>query len=122
MLAINNAKNNHALHLLTLLSKGSSHGSMDYALALLRLARKESLEKVFVHLIFDGRSTDPNKTPTLLKDFDQKMRQIGIGRVVTGIGRGFAIDRDGNDREKTKVAYDALVFGKGREVQVPSQG
>lgn len=123
LIAIRNAKKNKgSLHLLTLLSKGSSHGTMDYALELLKLARREKLQKVFVHMIFDGRSTEKGKTPALLAEFSKQMIDIGTGRIVTGMGRGLALDRDGNYLEKTKVAYDALVFGKGKKVRVPSRG
>lgn len=123
LLAIKNAKeNNGSLHLLTMLSKGSSHGSMDYALELLQLAGRERLRRVFVHLIFDGRSTERGKTPALLSEFSKDMIDIGVGRIVTGMGRGYALDRDGNYLGKTKVAYDALVFGKGRKIRVPIRG
>jgi 2,3-bisphosphoglycerate-independent phosphoglycerate mutase len=103
-----------ALHLLVLLSKKSSHGSVDYPLALLRLAKERNLRKVYIHIIFDGRSTDPGSAPQLLEEFGREMEAIGIGQIVSGMGRGIALDRDKNYRKKTKLAYDALVFGKGK--------
>ncbi len=112
--AIKNARERKgALHLLALLSKKSSHGTMDSPIAILKMAKKEGLKEVFIHLIFDGRSTKPGSAPHLLSEFEQEMEKIGLGKIVTGIGRGFALDRDNNYLEKTKVAYDALVFGKG---------
>jgi len=102
-----------ALHLLALLSKKSSHGTMDSPIAILKMAKKEGLKEVYIHLIFDGRSTKPGSAPRLLTEFEQEIEKIGLGKIVTGIGRGFALDRDNNYLEKTKVAYDALVFGKG---------
>jgi 2,3-bisphosphoglycerate-independent phosphoglycerate mutase len=105
-----------ALHLLALLSRKSSHGSVDYPLALLRLAKERGLRKVYIHIIFDGRSTDPGSAPQLLEEFGREMEGIGIGQIVSGMGRGVALDRDKNYREKTKLAYDALVFGKGKTV------
>jgi 2,3-bisphosphoglycerate-independent phosphoglycerate mutase len=101
------------LHLISLLSEKSSHGSIDYPLALLRLAKEHALVDVYIHAIFDGRSTEPGSAPALLNKLEEKVREIGIGKIVTGIGRGIALDRDGN-YQKTQCAYDALVFGTGK--------
>jgi 2,3-bisphosphoglycerate-independent phosphoglycerate mutase len=106
-----------SLHLIGLLTEKSSHGAMDYPLAILKMARDAGLEKVFLHMIFDGRSTEPGSAPQLLEKLESEMDKIGLGMVVTGIGRGIALDRDGN-YQKTQKAYDALVFGKGRKVAI----
>jgi 2,3-bisphosphoglycerate-independent phosphoglycerate mutase len=103
---------NTKLHLLALLTEKSSHGSIDYPLALLRMAKEHGLEQVNVHVIFDGRSTEPGSAPDLLEKFEQKIEEIGVGQIVTGIGRGIALDRDGN-YAKTQRAFDALVLGTG---------
>jgi 2,3-bisphosphoglycerate-independent phosphoglycerate mutase len=100
------------LHLIGLLTEKSSHGSIDYPLALLKMARQAGLEQVFVHVIFDGRSTEPGSAPALLKKLEMKMDEIGLGQIVSGIGRGIALDRDGN-YAKTKRAFDAFVSGVG---------
>jgi 2,3-bisphosphoglycerate-independent phosphoglycerate mutase len=102
-----------ALHLLTLLSEMSSHGTMEYPLALLRLAKEKGLKPVNVHIIFDGRGTEPGSAPLLLETFAKKMGAIGVGKIVSGVGRSFALDRDG-DYARTRIAYDAFVFGKGK--------
>jgi len=68
-----------------------------------------------VHAIFDGRSTRINSAPEFLEKLQKEMDTLGIGEFATGIGRGLALDRDG-DYRKTKQAYDALVFGVGRLV------
>ena len=102
-----------SLHLLGLLTEKSSHGSIDYPLALLKMAQQNGLENVFLHVIFDGRSTEPGSAPILLEKLEAQMSAIGIGRVVTGLGRGIALDRDGN-YAKIKRAYDALVWGVGK--------
>ena len=106
---------NKSLHLIGLLTEKSSHGSIDYPLALLRMAKSGGLEKVFLHVIFDGRSTDPGSAPGLLEKLETQVREIGVGQIVSGIGRGIALDRDGN-YAKTKRAYDLLVFGTGKKV------
>jgi 2,3-bisphosphoglycerate-independent phosphoglycerate mutase len=102
-----------ALHLLALLTKKSSHGSIDYPLALLRMARAEGIREAFVHIIFDGRSTEPGSAPALLEELDARLEEIGLGTIVDGVGRGLALDRDGNYGNIQKV-YEALVLGRGR--------
>lgn len=102
-----------SLHLLALLTEKSSHGSIDYPLALLQMAKERGLEQAYVHVIFDGRSTVPGSAPDLLHKLESKMDAIGLGQIVTGVGRGIALDRDGN-YGKIQRAYDALMLGKGR--------
>ncbi len=103
------------LHLIGLLSQKSSHGSIDYPLALLKMAKQQGLSDVYLHLIFDGRSTEPGSAPGLLEELEHAIRSIGIGKIVTGMGRGIALDRDGN-YNKTRAAYDALVYGQGKVI------
>jgi 2,3-bisphosphoglycerate-independent phosphoglycerate mutase len=102
-----------SLHLIGLLTEKSSHGSIDYPLALLRMAAAHGLRQVYLHLIFDGRSTEPGSAPALLENLESQVQEIGVGQIVSGMGRGIALDRDG-DYGKTRRAYDALVFGIGK--------
>ncbi len=114
--AIDRTKRKRAcLHLIGLLSEASSHGTIEYPLALLRLAQSRGLTRVSLHLVFDGRSTAPGSAPAMLEKLASQIAEIGIGQIVSGIGRGLALDRDGN-YDKTKRAYDALVFGVGKSV------
>jgi 2,3-bisphosphoglycerate-independent phosphoglycerate mutase len=113
---IHDVKQHHtSLHLIALLTEKSSHGSIDYPLALLKMAKTSGLENVYLHVIFDGRSTEPGSAPALLEKLEKQMNEIGLGQIVSGIGRGIALDRDGN-YGKTKRAYDAFVSGVGRMV------
>ena len=102
-----------ALHLFALLTKKSSHGSVDYPLALLGMAEREQFRDVFVHIIFDGRSTPPGSAPALLRELGQAMEKIGVGTIVSGVGRGLALDRDMN-WDRIRKAYDSLVSGTGK--------
>jgi 2,3-bisphosphoglycerate-independent phosphoglycerate mutase len=102
------------LHLIGLLSEKSSHGSIEYPLALLRMAQKHGLSKVYLHIIFDGRSTEPGSAPAWLEKLERQLDESAVGQVVTGVGRGIALDRAGN-YGKTQRAYDALVFGIGKK-------
>jgi len=106
-------QNKSTLHLIGLLTLKSSHGSIDYPLAILKMGKEHGLSKVCLHMILDGRSTEPGSAPALVKLLDEKIKEIGIGEIVTTIGRGIALDRDGN-YSKTQKAYDAFVYGKGR--------
>jgi 2,3-bisphosphoglycerate-independent phosphoglycerate mutase len=108
---------NASLHLIGLLTEKSSHGSIDYPLALLRMAKANGLSKVYLHIIFDGRSTEPGSAPAMLEKLESQVEAIGTGRIVSGVGRGIALDRDGN-YTKTQRAYDAFVFGVGKKYAV----
>ena len=105
------------LHLISLLTEKSSHGSLDYPLALLRMAKSGGVREVFVHLILDGRSTEPGSAPMLIEKLAARMNDIGVGQIVTSVGRGLALDRDGN-YPKTRRAYDAMVLGTGTAAAV----
>ena len=106
-----------SLHLIGLLTEKSSHGSIEYPLAILRMAKEAGLRDVYLHLIFDGRSTEPGSAPILLENLQTQLDEIGVGQIATGVGRGIALDRDGN-YGKTKRAFDAMVFGDGRKCSV----
>jgi DNA-binding SARP family transcriptional activator len=106
-----------SLHLIGLLTEKSSHGSIDYPLALLRLAATNGLRQAYLHLIFDGRSTEPGSAPAMLDKLESQVQEIGVGQIASAMGRGIALDRDG-DYDKTRRAYDALVFGAGKPCAV----
>ena len=108
-----------SLHLIGLLTEKSSHGSIEYPLALLRMAKACDLSQVYLHIIFDGRSTDPGSAPARLERLERQMEEIGVGQIVSGIGRGLALDRDGN-YAKTQRAFDAFVQGIGKHALVKS--
>lgn len=114
-----------ALHLLGLLSQKSSHGSIDYVLGLLKLARSKEFEQVYVHLITsgphlitEGRSTLPDCALNLLQRASEEIARIGVGTVVTVVGRGLALDRGRDYETKTRSAYEALVLGEGIKVSL----
>jgi len=114
---INDTKNNGGkLHLIGLLSEKSSHGSIDYPLALLKMAKNSGLEEVYLHMIFDGRSTEPGSAPALLEKFGKQIEEIGVGKIVSGVGRGIALDRDKN-YGKIQQAFDCFASGVGRTFQ-----
>lgn len=81
------------------------------------MAKTSGLEKVYLHMIFDGRSTEPGSAPLLLEKLEKQMDEIGVGQIVSGVGRGIALDRDGNYK-KTKRAFDAFVTGIGKTISL----
>lgn len=105
------------LHLIGLLTEKSSHGSIDYPLTVLKMAKDHGLRDAYLHLIFDGRSTQPGSAPEYIRKLEEKLQEIGIGKIASGIGRKYALDRDGN-YARTKAAYDAFVTGDGIKIKV----
>ena len=103
-------KEGTALHLIYYLTEKSSHGCIDYPLMLTEMA--EGVKEIYLHIIFDGRSTEPGSAPAMLRALDKKLAAMGRGVIVDGVGRGIALDRDGN-YGKVQRAYDAMVSGKG---------
>ena len=106
-----------AVHLISYLTHKSSHGSIEYALQAVEAAHHVGVDNVYLHIIFDGRSTEPGSAPDLLMELEDRLYEMGTGLVVDGIGRGFALDRDHN-WEKVKKAYDMMVLGKGTHYSI----
>jgi len=98
------------LHLMGLLSDGGVHSHIEHLFALLRMARENKVEKVFVHCFTDGRDTPPESGIDYLRQLEQKMREFGVGQIATVIGRYYAMDRD-NRWERVEKAYRAMVHG-----------
>jgi 2,3-bisphosphoglycerate-independent phosphoglycerate mutase len=98
------------LHLLGLVSDGGVHSHSEHLFALLRMARKNKVTRVFVHCFMDGRDTPPNSGVDYLRELEQKMREYGVGQIATVNGRYYAMDRD-NRWERIEKAYRAMVHG-----------
>ena len=113
--AIENVKNNNSsLHLMGLLSDGGVHSHNSHLYALLKLAKEQGIENVYIHAFLDGRDTPPTSAIEYLKELEEKIKEIGVGKIVTLAGRYYAMDRDKRwDREK--LAYDAMVNGIGNK-------
>ncbi|MFZ2471102.1 MAG: 2,3-bisphosphoglycerate-independent phosphoglycerate mutase [Methanothrix sp.] len=101
------------LHLIGLLSDGGVHSHNTHLYALLEMARKMSLENVYVHAVLDGRDVPPRSALGYLQDLEEKFRQIGTGKVATVSGRYYTMDRD-KRWERVEKAYRCLTFGEGR--------
>ena len=116
--AMENAKKEKkSLHLLGIVSHYSSHGTIKHLFALLELAKELNLEQVFIHALIGRRGERPESGAAYIGKVEERCRAISLGRIVTVMGRFWALDREENwDRiEKT---YKALVYGEGMSVVV----
>ena len=109
-----------ALHLIGLLSDGGVHSMNTHLYALLRMAKEQGLERVYVHALLDGRDTPPDSGVAYMRELQQEMKKIGVGAVATIGGRYFGMDRD-NRWERLERAYRALVYAEGAESSDPVQ-
>ncbi len=117
--AMENAKNNgKALHLMGLLSDGGVHSHNTHLYALLEMAKRMGLEKVFVHCFMDGRDVPPSSGKDYVAQLLEKLEEIGVGKVATVMGRYYAMDRD-NRWERVEKAYAAMVYGEGEQADCP---
>ena len=111
--AIDNCKkNNSKLHIMGLLSDGGVHSHQRHLFALLELAKRRDFEDVYVHCFLDGRDTPPASAEGYLAELENKMKEKGVGKIATVIGRFYAMDRD-KRWERVEKAYNALVKGEG---------
>ncbi|HEZ7988599.1 MAG TPA: 2,3-bisphosphoglycerate-independent phosphoglycerate mutase [Ruminococcus sp.] len=111
--AMNNCKEkNSALHLMGLLSPGGVHSHMEHLYGLLEMAKRNGLEKVYVHAFLDGRDEPPSSAAEFMSETCNKIKEIGVGSVATISGRFYAMDRD-NAWDRVEKAYNAMVLGDG---------
>lgn len=100
------------LHLFGLLSDGGVHSHIEHLYALLRLAKSEDLEKVYIHGFLDGRDVAPQSAETYLKELNEKIEEYGVGEIATLSGRYYSMDRD-KRWERVEKSYRAMVYGEG---------
>ena len=98
------------LHLMGLVSDGGVHSHLDHLVALLRFARTEGVQEVFIHAFTDGRDTSPKGGLGFLRRVQEEAGRIGVGQIASVSGRYFAMDRD-NRWPRTEKAYRAIVEG-----------
>ena len=111
--AVNNCKQKgSALHLYGLLSDGGVHSHNTHLYGLLELAKRNGLSNVYVHAFLDGRDTPPASGKGFAEELEAKMKEIGVGKIATVMGRYYAMDRD-NNYDRVQIAYDAMTQGKG---------
>ncbi|MDD6478525.1 MAG: 2,3-bisphosphoglycerate-independent phosphoglycerate mutase [Oscillospiraceae bacterium] len=111
--AVENCKaNNSSIHLMGLLSDGGVHSHIEHLYALVNLAKKNGLKKVYIHALLDGRDVPPASAADFIDTLNEKLAEIGCGKLATVMGRFYGMDRD-NRWERVSKAYAALVYGEG---------
>jgi pgm_bpd_ind: 2,3-bisphosphoglycerate-independent phosphoglycerate mutase len=109
--AMDNAKGK-ALHLIGLVSPGGVHSHMEHLYHLLQMAKNNGVENVYVHALLDGRDVAPASAVEYLAELEDKMAEIGVGKIASVMGRFYAMDRD-NIWDRVEKAYAAIVYGEG---------
>ena len=111
-------KNGSALHLMGLMSDGGVHSHNSHLFALVELAKKAGLEKVYVHCFMDGRDVPPTSGKDFIAELQAKLNEIGVGKIASIMGRYYAMDRD-NRWERVEKAYAAMVYDEGNKYADP---
>jgi len=111
--AMQGAKKDHkSLHLLGIVSKYSSHGTIKHLFPLLRLAKQLEVKPVFVHSLIGRRGEKPESGAAYVAKVEEMCQSLAVGQVVTVMGRFWALDREEN-WDRVEKAYRALVYGEG---------
>ncbi len=119
--AMDNAKEKgSALHIMGLLSDGGVHSHNKHLYGILEMAKKKGLSKVYVHAFLDGRDVPPSSGKDFVVDCCEKIKEIGVGKIATVMGRYYAMDRD-NRWERVEKAYAAMVYGEGVQADDPAE-
>ena len=113
-------KNDSKLHLMGLVSDGGVHSHINHLLALLDMCKQEGLTNVYVHIFTDGRDVPPKSAYTYIKQVEDKLKEIGIGKIASISGRYYAMDRD-NNYDRLKKAYDVIVNNIGEVQSSPKE-
>ena len=114
--AKNCKENGSALHLMGLVSDGGVHSHINHIYGLLEFAKRQGLDKVFIHCFLDGRDTPPASGKEYITALMDKCEELGVGQVASVMGRYYAMDRD-NRWDRVEKAYRALRFGEGKQAK-----
>lgn len=114
--AAEHAKKTGKVHIMGLFSDGGVHSHNDHVFALLKFFRDQGVKNVYVHAFTDGRDTSPHGGARYIQEFNRQAAEAGVGKLASVIGRYYAMDRD-RRWERTQLAYDLLVRGKGTRAE-----
>ena len=102
-----------ALHLIGLVSDGGGHSHLRHLEALVRMAARRGVQRVFIHALTDGRDTAPTGGADSIAKLERTLASASVGRIASVIGRYYAMDRD-QRWERTRRAYNAMTVGDDR--------
>ena len=114
-------ENGKNIHFMGLTSDGGVHSHNTHLYALLEMAKREGLKKVYVHCFLDGRDTPPTSGKEFVAELEKKMQQLGVGEVASVMGRYYAMDRDKN-WDRVQKAYDVLTKAEGEKAESACAG
>jgi 2,3-bisphosphoglycerate-independent phosphoglycerate mutase len=117
----NAVKKNTKLHLMGLVSNGGVHSHNTHLYNLIKFAKSKGVKDIYVHCYMDGRDVPPTSGADFIKELEDEMKEIGVGKIATVTGRYYAMDRD-TRWERVKIAYDALTKGQGVHYADPVEG
>ncbi|MFJ8100289.1 2,3-bisphosphoglycerate-independent phosphoglycerate mutase [Lysinibacillus sp. NPDC096212] len=109
------------LHIMGLLSDGGVHSHYEHMFALLKLAKQQGLDKVFVHGFLDGRDVGPSTALGYIEETEKQMKDIGVGQFASIHGRYYAMDRD-KRWDRVALTYNVLVDGVGQTADSAASG
>jgi len=106
---IDHAKENHSkLHVMGLISDGGVHSHISHLMALLEMCKQNQVQNLYLHLFTDGRDVSPTSAYSYIKQVEDKLKELGIGKIASISGRYYGMDRD-NNYDRLKKSYDVLV-------------
>ena len=104
-------KNDKALHIFGLLSPGGIHSLDKHIYALIKMAKERRAPQIYIHAFLDGRDTPPKSAEKYIQNLENTLSQIGAGKIVSLIGRFYAMDRD-KRWNRIEKAYDLFTLGE----------
>ena len=113
-------ENDSKLHLMGLVSDGGVHSHINHLLALLDMCQLEGVKDVYLHLFTDGRDVPPKSAYIYIEMVENKLKELGFGKIASISGRYYAMDRD-NNFDRLIKAYDVIVNNKGQIEQSPKE-
>jgi 2,3-bisphosphoglycerate-independent phosphoglycerate mutase len=106
------------LHIKGMVSPGGVHGHMNHIKALIQGAKQEGIQKIMLHLFTDGRDVPPKSAITYVRDLEQFLKMIGVGKIATVGGRYWGMDRDNNE-DRIEKHFRVMVVGEGKRFKSP---
>src|ERR1019366_2945872 len=116
--SMRHAAQGHSLHLMGLCSDGGVHSQLEHLYALLKMAKHEGVEHVFIHCFMDGRDTPPQSGIGYIRELQKRLAEFGVGKIASVEGRYYAMDRD-KRWERIDRAFQAMVTGLGQKATDP---
>ncbi len=110
--------NNSNLHILGLLSDGGVHSHIDHLFGILDMCKEKNIKKIYIHVFTDGRDTLQDSGIEFIRRLEDKLDDLGIGKIASISGRYYAMDRD-NNYDRIKESYDVIVNGHGKTITDP---